>query len=82
MTAQNPNFAVTAQPNTVAGYQVSNIPPDPQYISYPSITTTVDDVPLVDTVPNVAHLAVIEDGLPGAPAVGGTRARATCCFPR
>jgi preprotein translocase subunit SecD len=70
-TAQNSNFVVTPQPNTVAGYQVSNIPPDPQYVYYPSITAPVNDVPLVDTVPNVANLAVVENGLSGAPAVGG-----------
>jgi preprotein translocase subunit SecD len=71
VTPANSNFVVSPQPNTVAGYQVSNIPPDPQFSNYPSITETVNKSSLVDVVPNVAHLAVVESGLPGAPSVGG-----------
>jgi preprotein translocase subunit SecD len=70
-TTTNPQFQVTPEPNTTAGYQVSNIPPDPQFTNTKSITTKVDHVALVDSVPQVAKLAVIEDGLPGQPAYQG-----------
>ena len=67
-TTQNPNFVVTPQPNTVQGYTVSNVPPDPQFTNYPSITVAVNKVPLVDSVPNIARKAVIEEGLNGQPS--------------
>ena len=68
-----PELRVSARARTRRpGYDVSNIPPDPQFSNYPSITETVNKVSLVDITPNVAKLPVIEAGLPGSPAVAGS----------
>jgi preprotein translocase subunit SecD len=76
LQSTNKDFSVTPEPNSVAGYTVSPGIADPQFIYTPSITVKVGTAKagkeaLVDKVPGVAALPVIEEGLPGqsAPAV-------------
>jgi preprotein translocase subunit SecD len=61
----NPHFVVSVQPGTVQGYSVSNVPPDPQYVRYPSINVKSQ------AHPGIATLTVIENGLKGQPAYPG-----------
>jgi preprotein translocase subunit SecD len=58
----NPKFEVVQQPNTIAGYQVTAMPPDPTF----AFTRAVGS--LRDGFPGVSDKAVIENGPSGQPA--------------
>jgi preprotein translocase subunit SecD len=59
------NFKVTQVPSSLAGYQVSNVPPDPTFDHAKSINS------YTATLPGVKNISVIEPGLPGQPAYPG-----------
>jgi preprotein translocase subunit SecD len=59
----NPHFQVIQQPNTVNGYAVTPIGPDPTFDHIRSIT------PLTDSATGVNKKFVIEPGLPGQPSI-------------